>query len=172
MLWFGGFAGGMLHPLLAPAHLVSLVGLGLLAGRTAPRARIAMATAFAAGLGGGLGAIAWGAGETPANNVLLAGAAACGMIAALGLPGRAWFAAPLALIIGSAVGLDSPPETISLHEAVLMLTGTFCGGIAALALMAAAAAALARPWQAIALRVAGSWIAAIAILVLALRWAG
>jgi urease accessory protein len=171
-MWFGGFAGGLLHPLLAPAHLVSLIGLGLLAGRGASSARIAMVTAFAAGLGGGLGAIAWGAGETPANDVLLAAAAACGAIAVLGLSGRAWFAAPLALIVGSAVGLDSPPETISMREAVLMLTGTFCGGIAALVFLAAAAAALARPWQAIALRIAGSWIAAIAILVLALRWAG
>ena len=66
----------------------------------------------------------------------------------------------------------SPPETISLHEAVLMLTGTFCGGVAALALLTAAAAWLAHLWRAIALRVAGSWIAAIAILVLALRLAG
>jgi urease accessory protein len=172
MLLLGGFAGGLLHPLLAPAHLLSLIGLGLLAGRGSLRVRIAIVAAFAAGLGGGLGAIAFGAGETSANNVLLAAAAACGVIAALGLPGRAWFVAPLALIIGSAVGLDSPPETISMHEAVLMLTGTFCGGVAALALLTAAAAWLAHLWRAIALRVAGSWIAAIAILVLALRLAG
>src|ERR1700732_4422437 len=101
MLWFGGFAGGLLHPLLAPAHLVSLVGLGLLAGRAALRARIAMATAFAAGLGSGLGAIAWGVGKPPAKDVLLAAAAAGGVIAALGLRVPAWLAAPSALIIGS-----------------------------------------------------------------------
>src|ERR1700674_1365532 len=117
MLLLRGFAGGLLHPLLAPAHLLSLIGLGLLAGRGSLRVRIAIVAAFTAGLGGGLGAIAFGAGETSANNVLLAAAAACGVIAALGLPGRAWFVAPLALIIGSAVGLDSPPETISMHEA-------------------------------------------------------
>jgi urease accessory protein len=75
---------------------------------------------------------------------------------------------------GAVLGLLalSPPETISLREAVLMLIGTACSAIAALAVMAAAAAALARPWQGIAPRVAGSWVAAIAILVLALRWAG
>jgi urease accessory protein len=168
----GGLAGGLLHPLLAPAHLVSFIGLALLAGRGRLRARAAIATAFALGLGGGLGAIAWGVAETPANDVLLAAAVICGVIAALGLPVPARLAAALAFIIGSAVGLDSPPETISMHEAVLMLIGTFCGGIAALGLMAAAAALLAHVWQAIALRVAGSWIAAIAILVLALRWAG
>jgi urease accessory protein len=166
----GGFAGGLVHPLLAPAHLLSLIGLGLLAGGGPLRARGPIVTAFALGLAGGLGAIAFAAGETPANDVLLAAAVICGVIVATGLPGPAWFTAPLALIIGSAIGLDSPPETISMHEAVLMLAGTFCGGIAALALMAAAAAALAR--LAVALRVAGSWIAAIAILVLALRWAG
>jgi hypothetical protein len=32
------------------------------------------------------------------------------------------------------------------------------------------AVALARPWRGIVLRVAGSWTAAIAILVLTLRW--
>jgi urease accessory protein len=79
--------------------------------------------------------------------------------------------AALAVIVGFAGGLDSPPDAITLREAVLSLIGTACGGIAAFALLVAVAAPLARIWQGIVLRVAGSWIAAIAILVLALRWA-
>ena len=168
----GAFAGGLLHPLLAPAHVVALIGLGLVAGRNPLPARLRIIAAFALGLAGGLGAIAWGAGETSANDVLLAIATLCGLTAASGLPAPVWLATPLALAAGAAVGLDSPPETISMREAVLMLVGTACGATAALAVMAAAAAALARPWNGIVLRVAGSWIAAIAILVLALRWAG
>jgi urease accessory protein len=166
-----GFVGGMLHPLLAPAHVISLIGLGLVVSRDVLSAQVRIIAAFASGLAGGLGAIAWGSGETPANDVLVAMAALCGLIAATGFSAPAWFTALLALVSGVAVGLDSPPEAISLREAVSMLIGTACGGIASLAAIDAAACALSRPWQGIATRVAGSWIAAIAILVLALRWA-
>jgi urease accessory protein len=164
----GALAGGVVNPLLAPAHVVALIGLGLLAGRNA---RWKIIAAFGLGLAGGLGAIAWGMGETPASDVLLAAAALCGLIAASAVAPPTWLAGPLALVTGVAFGLDSPPQTISLRDAVLVLIGTACGGVAALALMTFAASAVARIWQGIALRVAGSWIAAIAILVLALRWA-
>jgi hypothetical protein len=53
-----------------------------------------------------------------------------------------------------------------------MLIGAACGAVAALALVTLCAAALGRRWQRMAQRVAGSWIAAIAALVLALRWKG
>jgi urease accessory protein len=168
----GPFAGGLLHPLLAPAHVLALIGLALLTGRTIAAAASAIIAAFALGLAGGLGAIAWGVGETPANDVVLAAAALCGVIAAIGFAVPVRVAAPLALVSGAAMGLDSPPEVIALHEALLMLIGTACGATAALAVLALAAGALVGLWRGIALRVAGSWIAAIAILVLALRWAG
>jgi urease accessory protein len=167
----GGLAGGLLHPLLAPAHVVALIGLGLIAGRNFRSAGAAIIAAFALGLAGGLGAIAWGVGETPASDMLLAGAALCGLIAATGFSVSSWLAAPLALVSGAALGLDSPPESILLREAVAMLVGTACGGIVTLTVVALAASAIARLWQGIVLRVAGSWTAAIAILVLALRWA-
>jgi urease accessory protein len=165
-----GFAGGLLHPVQVPAHLVALIALGVLIGRAFAPTRVVVIAAFACGLAGGLGAIAWGVGETVANDVLLAAAAVGGVVAAVGFSVRPWLAAPLAVVVGMAVGLDSPPEAISLGTAVLMLIGTAVGGVAVLALIAIAACAAARLWHGIALRVAGSWIAAIAILVLALRW--
>jgi hypothetical protein len=58
----------------------------------------------------------------------------------------------------------------SLKEAVLMLLGTACGGAVAFAVLAVAASALRRVGRGIVLRIAGSWVASIAILVLALRW--
>jgi urease accessory protein len=161
-------AAGLVNPLLAPAHVLALIGLGLLVGHNPAVSKLI--AAFALGLAAGLGAIAWGVGETPASDVLLAAAALCGLLAAAGFPVPAWLAAPLALAAGAAFGLDSPPETISLRDAVLMLVGTACGGVMALAAMAFATCAVARLWHGIALRVAGSWIAAIGILVLALRW--
>lgn len=165
------FTVGVLHPLLVPSHLVALVGLGLLAGRGAAPAAAVLA-AFAVGLATGLGAIAWGIGETASGDVVLAVAALSGLFAAVGVTIPLLLAAPLALAAGAAIGLDSPPEAIQLRDAVLTLIGTACGAVAALAVTTMAAAALVRLGQGIPARVAGSWVAAIAILVLALRWAG
>jgi hypothetical protein len=96
----------------------------------------------------------------------------CGLAAAKAARLLGWLAAPLALVAGLAIGLDSPPETISLREAVWTLFGTAAGSILAAAALSEAAAWAAVRWRGIALRVAGSWIAAIGILVLALRLAG
>ena len=164
------FITGLLYSVRPPAHVVSLIGLGLLAGRAIWSTQARTLAAFAFGLVSSLGAIAWGAGETPASDVLLAMALLCGLIAATGITVSAWFTAPAALVSGTALGLDSPPDAILLREAVLMLIGTACGDIALLAMMSAAASALSRLWRGIVIRVAGSWIAAIALLVLALRW--
>jgi urease accessory protein len=160
--------GGLLLPLATPAHVIALAGLGLIAGRSNS---LSVVAAFAFGLAIGLGAVASGVGETPARDVLLAVAMLCGLALASGVTAPAAIAAPVALASGVALGLDSPPDAIRLDEAAAALIGTACGGIAALALIALAAFALARLWHGIVLRVAGSWIAAIAILVLALRWA-
>jgi hypothetical protein len=160
----------LVHPVSTPAHVVALIGLGLIASRNFSRAGAAIIAAFALGLTGGLGAIAWGVGETPASDVLLASATLCGLMAASGLT-AVFLAVPMALVSGAALGLDSPPQSILLGEAVAMLIGTACGGIGALAMIAFVASTIARWREGILLRVAGSWIAAIAILVLALRWA-
>jgi hypothetical protein len=164
---------GLLRPLATPAHVIALTGLALIAGsknRNTSSSGAAIIAAFAVGLAIGLGALAWGAGETPAVDALLAGATLCGLVAASGVTAAVALAAPLALLSGVAMGLDSPPDAIRLDEAVATLIGTACGGLAALALMTPAASAIACWRHAIALRVAGSWIAAIAIMALAVRW--
>jgi urease accessory protein len=169
MLLSAGIAG-FLHPLVTPGHIVALISLGLVAGCSTLKGITAILAAFAPGLAIGLGALAWGIGETPAGDVLLAGAAVCGLTAATGVRAPVALAAPMALASGVALGLDSPPEAIRLGEAAAMLIGTACGGIAALAGIALLASTMADRWQGIAPRVAGSWIAAIAILALAVRW--
>jgi hypothetical protein len=164
---------GALRPLATPAHVIALMGLALVAGsnnRNTLSAGGAIIAAFALGLAFGLAALGWGAGETPAVDALLAGATLCGLLAASAITAPVALASPLAFLSGVAVGLDSPPDAIRLGDAVAMLVGTACGGVAALALMASAASGVARWRHGIALRVAGSWIAAIAILALAARW--
>ena len=168
---FGGsaIAAGLLHPLATPVHLLVLIGLGVVARG---RLRVPMLAAFAIGLAGGLGAIAQGVGETPATDALLAIAALCGITAAAQWNVPRWLAGLLALCGGVALGLDSPPEFIALGDAIVMLIGIGCGGVIALATISLAAGFIGRLGQGIALRIAASWIAAIAILVLALQLAG
>ena len=162
-----GFAVGLLHPLIVPAHVLALLGLALMISRQTQRR--ATVLAFGVGLIGGLWALTAGVGETPANTVLLAGAAIAGLGAASGWPVRAVIGAPLAIVIGASIGLDSPPHATSLRMANATLGGTAFGGVAALGVIAAAAARLRRGWPAVGVRVLGSWVAASAILVLALR---
>ena len=166
-------AVGLLHPLTTPVHIIALAGLALIVPRNKRNAAFAtIEVTFAVGLAIGLGALAAGAGETPAADGLLAGATLCGLLAASGVRASLARALPVALMSGIALGLDSPPEAINLAEAVATLIGIACGAVVALALMASFAIRIGRPWQGVALRVAGSWIAAIAILALVVRWGG
>jgi hydrogenase/urease accessory protein HupE len=159
---------GVLHPLTLPAHVVVLMALGLLIGTQ--RAWLSLA-AFAVGLVGGLVAIALGTGETPALDILLGATAVAGALVALAQPLPAAATAGVATVAGAALGLDSPPEAISIFAATLMLIGTGIGACAVLILTSTVAGRLMREWQRIGLRIIGSWIAASAILVLALRFA-
>jgi hypothetical protein len=166
---------GLLHPLTTPVHVIALAGLALIVPRNKRNAAFASSTievTFAVGLAIGLGALAAGAGETPAADGLLAGATLCGLLAVSGVRASLARALPVALMSGIALGLDSPPEAINLAEAVATLIGIACGAVVALALMVSLAIRIGRPWQGVALRVVGSWIAAIAILALVVRWGG
>jgi hypothetical protein len=166
---------GLLHPVATPVHVIALAGLALIVPRNKRNAAFAgsvIEVTFAVGLAIGLGALAEGAGETPAADGLLAGATLCGLLAASGVRASVAVALPVALLSGIALGLDSPPEAISLAEAVATLLGIACGAVVALALMASLAIRIGRLWRGMALRVLGSWIAAIAILALVVRWGG
>ena len=75
----------------------------------------------------------------------------------------------LAAAIGLSLALDSPPEALALMQANLTLLGTALGAVLLLLALLQGTARLRQHWQRIGARIAGSWIAATAILVLALR---
>jgi hypothetical protein len=164
----GSLLRGLLHPLATPADVIGLAGFALIAGR---RKRNAIEVAFALGLAIGLGALVRGVTETPAGDVLLAGAMLCGLLAASSVTVPAALAAIMGFLFGAALGLDSLPAAGSPGETVATLIGTACGGVVALALMASVAFWMARLWRG-GLRMAGSLIAVIAILALVVRWGG
>jgi urease accessory protein len=170
-LGLSGFSGGLLHPLFVPAHLLAVAALGLLIGAQAPRPRrVAMAIYVIAVLAG-LGAIALAYAPTQAEPVLLICAALSGLLAALNLPLPRALGWPLAAATGAALGLDSPPDAVSLAAANRALLGAALGAAVLLVVIAEVSALPRHDWARIGLRIAGSWIAASAILVLALRLA-
>ena len=169
-----GFVAGLLHPLALPAHVLALLALGLLIGQQTAGTRHVSLAAFVSGAGVGLTAIAFGVGQTPALDVLLATAFASGASAAIARPLPALACALLAAIAGVALALDSPPEAISIVVATATLVGTGLGASLALAIIVAGTNYLTRVrewnWARLGGRILSSWIAASAILVLAVRF--
>jgi hypothetical protein len=155
--------------ILLPTHLLALVGLGLMIGQGGQRT-IPMA-AFALGLAVGLAAIALAVRDTPAAHVLLAVAAFAGIVLAAAWPPPGVIIGFLAFATGAAVALNSPPQAIRIGAAIAMQLAIAVAALIVLALVATIAMHAAQPWQRIAVRIVGSWIAASAILVLALRLA-
>ena len=169
-LGIGGFAGGLLHPLFVPAHLLAVLALGLLIGQQ-PAGRRAAALSFVAGLAAGLGVVTLGVVPSLMNEIVLACALAGGLLVAVARPVPEIVGGALAVLAGFCIALDSPPEAISLREANLMLAGTGTGGALLLIAVAAIASRLTQNWARVAARIFGSWIEASAILVLVLRFA-
>jgi urease accessory protein len=163
-----GLIGGLLHPFAVPVHVLALVAIGLLIGRQSER--LIPLAAFVAGLAAGLGALALAFATTSAANILLAATILSALLVALAYQVPALVSVPLVATAGIALGLDSPPEAISIAAAVAMLIGTGIGASLATAIVAVGTGRLCRPWQQIGVRILGSWIAASAILVLALRF--
>jgi len=167
----GGSLGGLLHPVLVPAHALALTALGLLVAQQAPRHRMGLLAAFAASLGAGILVIVSAFAVADAQYAVLGVAAAAGLAVALARPLLAPVAALVGLFGGVAVELDSAPEEISMQRTFLSLVGTAVGALLVVVLVAGLAIHLRRGWQRIGVRIVGSWIAASAILVLALRLA-
>jgi urease accessory protein len=171
----GGFFGGLLHPVLVPAHVLAIVAIALLTAQEIQRgsraAHLVGPIAFAAGLAAGSVVIANAYVPTLAGETLLVLAAINGAWVAVARPFLRLIPLLLAALTGLNVALDSPPDAISVREAILTQLGTFCGAMILFAGAAEIVARLKRDWQRIGARILGSWLAASAILVLALKFA-
>ena len=160
VLGISGLSGGLLHPLLVPSHALTLVALALLVGQQAQR-RDALVALFAGGMIAGLVAIVSAFAADRANDAVLAVAAVAGLAVALARP--LWPAAAIvAAAAGIAIELDSVPQEISMTTTFLALVATIVSAVVAVLVVSAFAASWCRQWQRIGMRVAGSWIAAIA----------
>jgi hydrogenase/urease accessory protein HupE len=162
----GGFYGGFLHPILNPVHALGLVGLGLFVG--GQKGYIIYLMVFAVSVAAGLFAISLGTGATPAETILTAITIVLGLLIALAWSPPEPIAAILVGGAGLVLGLDSPPQAITISEGNLMLAGTEFGACLALAVIAFCAKVATHRLARIGVRILGSWIAASAIMVLAM----
>jgi urease accessory protein len=166
----GDFLSGLLHPFFVTAQALTLAGLGLFVGQQVPRVRRLLLSVFALSLLAGALAIATGVGETGSTPGLLGAAAVTGLIVAIAWPALNPLGAIALVVGGAALALDSPPQAVTIPSAVVMQSGLGLGALATVAIIAWLTAEPRRHWR-IGVRVAGSWIAAAAILALALRLA-
>jgi len=163
-LW-QAFVEGMLNPVVVPAHALALVALGLFVGRQSGRGVTLLI--FAAALIGGLIALTFAIEPTAARIVLLADAAIVGVLVATAWASPRPVSWSLVAIAGAAIALDSPPQALTIAEGNATLAGTALGACAALLVVSAVAGYASGPWAQLGARILGSWIAASAILVLA-----
>jgi len=169
----GNFYSGALHPFVSPAHLIALLALGLAIGQRAygalARAKPALiALAVALGLGLLLHAAA---GDPDTDRLLLVAAAGTGLLVATARSLPMPLEALLAAAVGAAVGLASGPSDVDERTRYTMLAGTGLAAALFVLYVAVMVGVTERPWLRIAVRVVGSWLAASALLVLALTFA-
>jgi hydrogenase/urease accessory protein HupE len=163
------FTAGVLHPFFVLAHLLAIIGLGLLLAQQGLSHIKAAVPAFTATLIAGFLWPAFGiAALIPTSGMLLGTALVIGLLVAAARPVPRWAPAVLAALAGFAVGIDSVPESGTLWTTVLALTGTGLSVCLLLVNVLALASYARRPWQAIGLRVLGSWIGACSLMVSAL----
>jgi urease accessory protein len=169
LMGIGGVFGGVIHALLVPEHGLTLLALGLVLGRQKQDARRLGMLLFVSILTCGLVAAALiGEDTLAAADLLLLATCSLGLlIAVTWMPPRLVLC--LAAVAGLMFALDSKPDGTSATETARMLIGSGIGAAIALALVAEGAVHLRGHVLLIAARVAGSWIAAIGIMVLSLR---
>ena len=168
------FYGGLLHPLLTLPHMLVLLGLGLWLGQQPPLRLKAPMLAFATGCAAALLLTTRVTIPPASQNLVMAVALGCGILVAasarLPLRLRAAVAAVAAIAVALDSGVDGAPTVLA---TTLTLLGTWIS-TAVLVANVAYYTSLCPPrqWVQIALRIAGSWMAAASVLVLAFALKG
>jgi hydrogenase/urease accessory protein HupE len=167
----GDFYWGFLHPATSMESAFPLIALGLLAGQQGAEKARWMIGLFALGIiAGPLIALSLG---TPvlASWVNLISFIILGALLALARPWPLPVLAGLSLVFGLTQGWSNAAEMTQATGKLLYACGMILGGYLIVLLLAAFAVNTGKSaeWQRIALRIAGSWIAAIGLMVIALQ---
>jgi hydrogenase/urease accessory protein HupE len=164
----GDFGSGLLHPLTTPTHLLILVGLGLLAGREQPLCLKRPMIVFIPLSALALASTATGWIQSVYPPVLILIALCSGTLLALDKTPSPRASVALFAAAALALGLDSGAQAV----ARLTIWKTLLGNWFMLILIVCNIAIHVSngkdaKWLRIALRIAGSWMIAISLMVLA-----
>jgi urease accessory protein len=169
MTGVGDFYAGMLHPITAIECVLPMIALGLLAGQQSRRAAIGMLVSFplACGLGAALGLIIP---VSPYVTVInTAAMAALGTLVALNRPLPLPLSVGLSVVLGLTIGWANGVELTTETSPYRFIPGLALAGLLLVSYGIGLVRRLNVPWARIGVRVAGSWIAAVGILVLGLK---
>jgi hydrogenase/urease accessory protein HupE len=163
---FGPFYDGLAHPLISPEDLLPAVAMTLLAGLGGARqGRFVLATlpgAWLAGMAAG-----WAI-DVPAAPAWL-NAVATAIIGALVASDLRLRLAPviaLAAALGVLHGYDNGRDLAATTGGLVAIGGIACALFALVSLLAGQVAVLQAHWARLAVRISGSWIAAVGLLML------
>jgi hydrogenase/urease accessory protein HupE len=169
---FGPFYDGLAHPLLSPEDLLPAVAMTLLAGLGGARAgRFVLAilpSAWLVGMLAGAGLAASGAigpSGAPAWLIAVVTALMGALVAAdLRLPLAVVIA--IAAALGALHGYDNGRDLAATTGALVAILGIACSLFAIVSLLAGQVAVVQAQWARLAVRISGSWIAAVGLLML------
>lgn len=163
---FGPFYDGLAHPLISPKDLLPAAAIALLAGLGGARhGRFVLAVLPAAWLAGMAGG--WGIGLPVAPAWLAAVTTALmGALVASDLRLPLALVTALAAALGALHGYDNGRELAAVAGGLVAIAGIACSLFALVSLLAGQAAVLQAHWARLAVRISGSWIAAVGLLML------
>ena len=164
----GDFFGGVLHPFTTPQHVLVLLGLGLIVGQRSPLNLKMPLAVFIPVSAAALLLTTTGIVKSVYPPILIGLALIAGVVVALEKSPPAFVSAVVFAMAALAIGLDSAVETGSAPAIAKTLLGTWLGLIIAVADIAFYVSFFTKQkWQKVGIRVAGSWITAASLMILA-----
>ena len=165
----GDFYAGMLHPVVTIETVLPLIAFSLLAGQQRRETAAYLLATFPAALI--VGALLATRGNAPAylGVIQLTLTAGFGVLVALGRRVPSWLLNALGTVLAICVGWGNSSEVFGQVSRFRFIAGLAVVGLLLLVYGNGLVRNLKREWTQIAVRVVGSWIAAVSILVLGLR---
>jgi hydrogenase/urease accessory protein HupE len=159
---FGELYSGMLHPVTSLQHLVPWIALGLLSGLQSPKTARWALPAFPAGTLAGLCVAELLPGIPVVAGLNLASFVILGLLVALKVQFDKSLFVTLVLLVGIGHGYANATPDLHGFPWLLYTTGVSMAAYLSITLVTGLAHALAseRSWGSIAVRAAGSWVAA------------
>jgi len=165
----GDFYAGMLHPLISLDFVLPMIALALFAGQQQRKAATAAVASLPTALviGAAVPAVFYCSFAAPEwlGPALMSVAGLC---VALSLRAHTMVAAAVFAIFGFILGISQGLEITPAMSASKFILGVGCCGLLLTTYGIGFVRRLRRPWTLVAVRVAGSWVAAAGLMVLAL----